>query len=229
MKKTLYLYLIGCLALLPAAEASTVLMDLSPVDSGTTGLNANGITPADVWGYDLMSWHAVWEKSALANQVAFSAGAVSLQVGGAASQNTGGNFAGLKFSLAPAAAPSALSFDIARSSTWGSAQFECTYTCDIYGFAADGSSTVIGTWSLADAVDNLSSDGMHVSIDLNMGDASYDSYGLIFNAYKSGSQSGGMAASITNLQISGEMVPEPATASLGLIGLAAMLMRRRRG
>lgn len=31
MKKTLYLYLIGCLALLPAAEASTVLMDLSPV------------------------------------------------------------------------------------------------------------------------------------------------------------------------------------------------------
>lgn len=38
-----------------------------------------------------------------------------------------------------------------------------------------------------------------------------------------------MAASITNLQISGEMVPEPATASLGLIGLAAMLMRRRRG
>ena len=57
MKKTLYLYLIGCLALLPAAEASTVLMDLSPVDSGTTGLNANGITPADVWGYDLMSWH----------------------------------------------------------------------------------------------------------------------------------------------------------------------------
>lgn len=48
MKKTLYLYLIGCLALLPAAEASTVLMDLSPVDSGTTGLNANGITPADV-------------------------------------------------------------------------------------------------------------------------------------------------------------------------------------
>ncbi|WP_419532744.1 hypothetical protein, partial [Akkermansia sp.] len=93
MKKTLYL--IGCLALLPAAEASTVLMDLSPVDSGTTGLNANGITSADVWGYDLMSWHGVWEKSALANQVAFSAGAVSLQVGGAASQNTGGNFAGL--------------------------------------------------------------------------------------------------------------------------------------
>lgn len=97
------------------------------------------------------------------------------------------------------------------------------------GLPPDGSSTVIGTWSLADAVDNLSSDGMHVSIDLNMGDASYDSYGLIFNAYKSGSQSGGMAASITNLQISGEMVPEPATASLGLIGLAAMLMRRRRG
>ncbi|MCD8062451.1 MAG: PEP-CTERM sorting domain-containing protein [Akkermansiaceae bacterium] len=121
-----------------------------------------------------------------------------------------------------------MSFDIAKSSTWGSAEFDCTYTCDIYGFAADGSSTVIGTWSLADAVDNLSSEGMHISIDLNLGDVSYDSYGLVFNAYKSGSQSGGMAASITNLQISGEMVPEPATASLGLIGLAAMLMRRRR-
>lgn len=155
-------------------------------------------------------------------------GLLVCRLGGAASQNTGGNFAGLKFSVASAAAPSALSFDIAKSSTWGSAEFDCTYTCDIYGFAADGSSTVIGTWSLADAVDNLSSEGMHISIDLNLGDVSYDSYGLVFNAYKSGSQSGGMAASITNLQISGEMVPEPATASLGLIGLAAMLMRRRR-
>lgn len=102
----------------------------------------------------------------------------------------GGNFAGLKFSLAPAAAPSALSFDIAKSSTWGSAQFECTYTCDIYGFAADGSSTVIGTWSLADAVDNLSSDGIHVSIDLNMGDASYDSYGLILTPINRGASQG---------------------------------------
>lgn len=226
MKKTVYL--IGCLALLSVAEASTVLMDLSPVDSGTTGVNANGITPADVWGYDSMSWHGVWEKQSLANQVAFSAGAISLQIGGAASQNTGGNFAGLKFSLDPLAAPSAMSFDIAKSSTWGSAQFDCTYTCNIYGFAADGSSTVIGTWSLTDAVDNLSSDSMHISIDLNLDDTSYDSYGLIFNAYKSGNQSGGMAASITNLQISGEMIPEPATASLGLMGLAAMLMRRRK-
>ena len=38
----------------------------------------------------------------------------------------------------------------------------------------------------------------------------------------------GMAADITNIRLLGEVVPEPATASLGLLGLGALLLRRRR-
>lgn len=38
----------------------------------------------------------------------------------------------------------------------------------------------------------------------------------------------GCFAGLSGIQINGELVPEPATASLGLLGLAALMMRRRR-
>lgn len=219
---------IGCLALLPVVEAAPFMMDLSPKNSGTIGLASGGITASGLWGYDLLDWHGTWEKSALSGQVGFSEGTLNLQVGGVASLNAGGNFAGVKFSLDPAVSSAALSFDIKKGSTWGSAAFDCAYTCNIYGFAEDGASTIIGTWSVADAVDNLSAGGTHVSIDLHLEGAEYASYGLIFNACKTGNTSGGMGADITNLRIDGQLVPEPSTASLGLAGLAALLMRRRK-
>lgn len=226
MKKTWCV--IGCLALLPVAEAATFIVDLSPKNSGTTGLSAGGITPSVLWGYDLLDWHGTWEKASLNGQVGLSEGTLNLQVGGAASLNTGGNFAGVKFSMDPDVSSAALSFDIKKGSTWGSAEFDCTYTCNIYGFTEDGTSTVIGTWSVADAVDNLSADGTHVSLALDLEGGEYSSYGVVFNAFKSGNTSGGMGAEITNIQIGGQLVPEPATASLSLAGLAALLLRRRK-
>lgn len=226
MKKTWCV--IGCLALLPVAEAATFMMDLSPKNSGTTGLNADGITASSLWGYDLLAWHGTWEKTSLNGQVGFSEGMLNLQVGGVASLNTGGNFAGVQFSMDPDVSSAALSFDIKKGGTWGSAEFDCTYTCNIYGFAADGTSTILGTWSVADAVDNLSADGTHISVDLNLEGGKYASYGVIFNAYKSGNTSGGMGAEITNIRIDGQLVPEPATASLSLAGVAALLLRRRK-
>lgn len=143
------------------AEAASVLVDLSPKNTGTVAKNANGITPSNVWGYELDAWHGTYEKSDLAGQVAFTAdGALNLQIGAVASQNVGGNFAGLKFSLAPEAASPVMSFDIAKSGSWGGslASFNCTYTCNIYGFAQDGVATVIGTWTLANAKDSLTAD-----------------------------------------------------------------------
>lgn len=38
----------------------------------------------------------------------------------------------------------------------------------------------------------------------------------------------GSFAGLSGIQINGELVPEPATASLGLLGLAALMVRRRR-
>lgn len=53
-----------------------------------------------------------------------------------------------------------------------------------------------------------------------------ETFTLTVNAKAPGT--GGTFLGLSQLGIYGEMVPEPATASLGLLGLAALLMRRRR-
>ncbi|MCC8147379.1 PEP-CTERM sorting domain-containing protein [Akkermansia sp.] len=52
---------------------------------------------------------------------------------------------------------------------------------------------------------------------------------ITITASKNSAYSSGCFAGLTGIQINGElMVPEPATTSLGLLGLAALMMRRRR-
>lgn len=111
----------------------------------------------------------------------------------------------------------------------GAANFNCDYTCNVYGFTAEGTSTVIGTWSLQNAKASLTqNEPVDVSFDLQLDpDANYSSFGLIFNNTRV-ANAGGMGCEISNILISGEAVPEPATASLGLLGLGALLLRRRR-
>lgn len=122
-----------------------------------------------------------------------------------------------------------MSFTITYTSAWGAANFNCDYTCNVYGFTAEGTSTVIGTWSLQNAKASLTqNEPVDVSFDLQLDpDANYSSFGLIFNNTRV-ANAGGMGCEISNILISGEAVPEPATASLGLLGLGALLLRRRR-
>ena len=97
--------------------------------------------------------------------------------------------------------------------------------------ADDGEFTVIGTWTLENAKTNLTNTPSSFSISLDLsGTDEYASYGLIFNSMETSTlgAGAGMAADITNIRLLGEVVPEPATASLGLFGLGALLLRRRR-
>lgn len=55
-----------------------------------------------------------------------------------------------------------------------------------------------------------------------------ESITLTVAASKNEAYSNGCFIGLTGIQINGEVVPEPATASLGLLGLAALMMRRRR-
>ncbi|MCC8125399.1 MAG: hypothetical protein LIO47_08290 [Akkermansia sp.] len=55
-----------------------------------------------------------------------------------------------------------------------------------------------------------------------------ESMTLTVTASKNEDYSNGCFIGLTKIQINGEVVPEPATASLGLLGLAALMMRRRR-
>lgn len=55
-----------------------------------------------------------------------------------------------------------------------------------------------------------------------------ESMTLTVTASKNEAYGNGCFIGLTGIQINGEVVPEPATASLGLLGLAALMMRRRR-
>ncbi|MCD8272498.1 PEP-CTERM sorting domain-containing protein [Akkermansia sp.] len=55
-----------------------------------------------------------------------------------------------------------------------------------------------------------------------------ESMTLTVTASKNENYGGGCFIGLTGIQVNGEVVPEPATASLGILGLAALMMRRRR-
>ncbi|MCD8061802.1 MAG: PEP-CTERM sorting domain-containing protein [Akkermansiaceae bacterium] len=55
-----------------------------------------------------------------------------------------------------------------------------------------------------------------------------ESLTITINASQHEAYKNGCFAGLSGIQINGELVPEPATASLGLLGLAALMVRRRR-
>ena len=55
-----------------------------------------------------------------------------------------------------------------------------------------------------------------------------ESLTITIDASKHEAYDKGCFAGLSGIQINGELVPEPATASLGLLGLAALMVRRRR-
>ena len=227
MRKTLCL--LAALALSSLSNAASFSLDLSPTGGGAQNtVSLDGITPQDIFGYETDVWHVTITKSALSGQVSLNDGSLGLQLGGVADVGKG-NFAGLKFDMPSGVESAKMSFTITYTSAWGAANFNCDYTCNVYGFTAEGTSTVIGTWSLQNAKASLTqNEPVDVSFDLQLDpDANYSSFGLIFNNTRV-ANAGGMGCEISNILISGGAVPEPATASLGLLGLGALLLRRRR-
>ena len=149
MRKTLCL--LAALALSSLSNAASFSLDLSPTRGGAQNtVSLDGITPQDIFGYETDVWHGTITKSALSGQVSLNDGFLGLQLGGVADVGKG-NFAGLKFDMPSGVESAKMSFTITYTSAWGAANFNCDYTCNVYGFTAEGTSTVIGTWSLQNA------------------------------------------------------------------------------
>ena len=229
MKKTLIV-----LMALAGVAAAQVTIDLTPT-SISASVDGDGFSPTDVQSLTLNSWKGTWENSNLNNQVSVGvddttgANFLSLQIGATAGNNSGGNYAAVKFE---AETPLTLSFDFKNTNSWGGnkAKFTCEYTCTVYGFGTDGSSSVIGTWS-----DNIAGSSISTtyekspSITLEKGD--YTSYGIIFRSMETSTlgDKAGVAMSISNIKVTAEnLVPEPTTATLSLLALAGLAARRRR-
>ena len=212
------------------ANADVNAVVLTPTGPGETGENASGIAAEDVWGYDLYAWHGTWENEALVNQVSFSEGSLSLQIG--AASDGAGNFAAVKFAM-DAAGTATLTFDYAYDSKWGNAQsLVFDYDCAVYGFADDGTPTLLAAETFIDGVTvSAITEGETGSLSLSFAaDASYAAYGVVLNSKEVGGNNGGVAVQISNVQVSYSTIPEPSAFGL-LAGLGAMALvasRRRR-
>ena len=212
------------------ANADVNAVVLTPTGPGETREEVSGIIAADVWDYDLNAWHGTWENEHLVNQVSFSEGSLSLQIG--AASDGAGNFAAVKFAM-DAAGTATLTFDYAYDSKWGRAQdLVFDYDCTVYGFADDGTPTLLAAETFIDGVTvSAVTEGETGNLSLSFAaDASYAAYGVVLNSKEVGGSNGGVAVQISNVQVSYSTIPEPSAFGL-LAGLGAMALvasRRRR-
>ena len=211
--------------------ASAATIDLIETSTETTGKTVGGgITTAMVFGYNLNEWHFSWQKDSLVNQASINAeaNAVNLQLGNVADIGKG-NYAAVKFE---AETPLTLSFDVSFGSAWGGddSTFAADYHVNVYGFTADGTATLIGSWQ--DSVDRKTVKSYPTStqtITLAVtGMEDYVSYGVVFDSKKTVAAAGGFGLLFSNVVVNDSSIPEPTTATLSLLALAGLAARRRR-
>ena len=210
-----------------ASAASIDLIETSGTTAGET--KANGITTAMVFNYDLNTWHFTWQKDALSGQSSITSNAVNLQIGGSA--DTGkGNYAAVKFE---ADAPLTLSFDVNRGGVWGGdgSAYTANYHVNVYGFTADGAATLIGSWQdtvVRKAFSSYPASSQTITLAVT-GMEDYVSYGVIFDAIETAQgNGGGFGLLFSNVVVNDSSIPEPTTATLSLLALAGLAVRRRR-
>lgn len=214
------------------ANAETI--DLNP-DTLTGTTKVAGISAADVWTKTAFTWFGTWERDALANQVSVNTSEavnqLSVQIGNVASENTGGNYAAVKFTAEDPLA--SISFDVTKNSQWGAGinNFSCLYSCNVYGFDETGNATEIGSWELAFNNAGTIANGTAYTDQLIVIDAldDYSAYALIFSVLKTHASAGGMGVLISN--ITATTIPESSAfgllAGLGIMALVGTRRRRK--
>ena len=234
MKKTLCTIFLGVAALVTSASAATI--QLMPAISGITGkgfstagrLPGNGITSADVKNWLGSSsvtdgWYSTtgngdmqWGKASVnvANQT------VTLPN----MNGTQGVCAGLKMTIDNMQAYDGLTFSFSLTPP-GTGP---TFTYSLWYETTDGDIV-----NLCKETRGNNSSVWDVSYNLTgeqMATMKANGNGKVYAVLGSTGGTGGNNAVITDISLEGTLavVPEPAAASLGLLGLAALMLRRRR-
>lgn len=233
MKKTLTVLLVSA-GMASAAQINLLSTDDFVLCSDSDDvLDAEGISVAELYGYDCNKWYCTYQQTNLNDQSIVTADGLTLQLGNAAALNKG-NYAAVRLE---ADSLLSLSFDVSCSNVWGgdNSAFTADYHCCVYGYDSEGSATLLGSWEKTikrntmtknnDIVEGYDAHAVTITLD-DASNADYASYGIIFDATKTVAGAGGMAMEFDNIIVTS--VPEPATASLSLLGLAALMLRRRR-
>lgn len=234
MKKTLCTIFLGVAALVASASAATI--QLMPEISGITGkglstagrLPGNGITSADVKNWlGSSSVTDGWYSTTGNGDMQWGKASVNVdnQIITLPNMNgTQGVCAGLKMTIDNMQAYDSLTFSFSLTPP-GTGP---TFTYSLWYETADGDIVNLcqGTRGNNASVWNVSYD----LTDEQMSALKTNGNGKIYAVLGSAGGSNGNNATISDISLEGTLavVPEPAAASLGLLGLAALLMRRRR-
>ena len=233
MKKTLWSICIGLAGLAAAASAATVelMPDIESIArqgyNSSGRLAGNGITAADV-----KSWLG---SSSRADGWYTTTGNGDMNWG-QASVNTGNQSITLPNMNGTAGVCAGLKMTIENIQTYGGLTFSFTltppgtgptFTYSLWYETTDGDIVELCKGSRGN-----NGSVWNVSYDLTgeqMADMKANGNGKVYAVLGSAGGNNGNNAVITDISLEGTLaVPEPATASLGLLGLAALMLRRRR-
>lgn len=233
MKKTLYLIGLGVAAL--SASASAATLHLMPEITGITGKGFNTagrLTGSGITGNDVKNWLG---NSSVTDGWYSTTGNGDMQWGKASvnvtnqtvtlpnMSGTQGVCAGLKMTMENIQAYSGLTFSFSLTPP-GTGP---TFTYSVWYETTDGDMVELckGTRGNNASVWNISYD----LTDEQLAAMKVNGNGKLYAVWGSQRGNDGSSAVISDISLDGTLaVPEPATASLGLLGLAALMLRRRR-
>lgn len=233
MKKTLYLIGLGVAALFAAASAATIQLMPEITSVGTKALNTagrltgNGITANDVknWlGNDSVTdgWYSTtgngdmkWGKATVNTD--------TQTINIPNMNDTKGVCAGLKMTMENIQSYSGLTFSFSLTPP-GTGP---TFTYSVWYQTTDGDMVELcrGTRGNNASVWNVS----YGLTEEQMAAVKLNGNGRLYAVWGSQGGANGNKAAISGIPLEGTLpVPEPATASLGLLGLGVLMLRRRR-
>ena len=237
MKNQFSTVLVAIVGVLSPAFAATVQVDLMPPITGMTGAGHGGsLVDSDIKASDVKSWLSLrndgWYTTTGNGDMKWGSASVDVDTQTIKLPNmngTKGVCAGLKLTVDDIQNYSALTFSFDLMPPGAAPEY--TYSIWYENSGGDAVQLNLGTRTGSNDMWNLSYEFTSSQLTDIKANADLDGAAKFYVVIGSTKGGNGYAATISNVSLNGEkmeVVPEPAAVSLGLLGLASFLMRRRR-